>query len=374
GGPARGRGERDRIPGERRGELRQRPDDLHRRRAARLRTPLAHGASPVSERTARSRAMRQAERRLGPRRGPGREDAMAEDGQIEASAFGSGAAVTRAERRVNWPELLRHELEEALRHDPVVIVPTGSVEQHGPHCPMDVDISIPLAVATACARRIEDFPVIVAPPVWAGLAHYNLGHVGTITLSAETYIAYLSDVCRSIHANGFERIVLLNGHGGNRAINQVVAIKLAEEDIFLAAITYWDMVERELLEWSERDEGSIGHGGEWETSLQLHLRPRLVDLARRVSDPPRTPLSPATQHYTWMSERRREMPRGVYGDPFVASADKGARLFEALVGALERTVRELHATPIPHYVEFGSHSRQWVRPAQSAPDGAPTRS
>lgn len=280
--------------------------------------------------------------------------------RVEASAFGSGAAYAQRGRRVNWAEMLRHEFEEALKHDPVVIVPTGSVEQHGPHCPMDVDITIPLALATECAHRITDFPVIVAPPVWAGLAHYNLGHPGTITLSAETYIAYLADVCRSIHANGFERILLLNGHGGNKAINQVVAIKLAEEDIYVAAITYWDMAAKELREWGDADHGSIGHGGKWETSLQLYLRPGLVDLDRRVCDPPRQTLSRETLRYTWMSERRREMPNGVYGDPFQASVEYGERLFNRLVDVLERTVREYHQSPVPHYVEFGSHSKVWV--------------
>ena len=145
----------------------------------------------------------------------------------------------------------------------------GSVEQHGPHCPQDVDISIPYHLAIRAADAIDDFPVIVAPPMTFGFTHYNMGEVGTITLSLETFIDVLCDVSRSIWANGFHRIILLNGHGGNEQPTWAAAVKLAEEDVWPVALTYWNMAPDELLAWSEADEGSIGHGGEWETSLQL---------------------------------------------------------------------------------------------------------
>ena len=83
-------------------------------------------------------------------------------------------------KKVHWQELLRHELLTALA-GPVVIVPVGSIEQHGPHCPQDVDISIPYHLAIQTAAAIDEFPVIVAPPVSLGFTHYNMGEVGTIT-------------------------------------------------------------------------------------------------------------------------------------------------------------------------------------------------
>ena len=90
------------------------------------------------------------------------------------------------ERKVLWQEMLRHELLAALEQRPVVIVPIGSVEQHGPHCPMDVDISIPYHLAIEAADAIDEFPVIVAPPILYGFTHYNMGEVGTITLRWST--------------------------------------------------------------------------------------------------------------------------------------------------------------------------------------------
>ena len=258
-------------------------------------------------------------------------------------------------KNVHWQELLRHELLATLTQDPVVIVPVGSIEQHGPHCPQDVDISIPFHLAIQSAAAIDEFPVIVAPPVSLGFTHYNMGEVGTITLSLETFIDVLCDVSRSLWANGFHRLILLNGHGGNEQPTWAAAVKLAEEDIWPVALTYWNMAPEELRAWSESDAGSIGHGGEWETSLQLYLRPNLVDMSRAVKDEWRLKFGTEVGRYAMFPERRREMAHGVMGDPFVASAAKGERLFSILLERLVALCREYHLIEPPKYREFGSH-------------------
>jgi creatinine amidohydrolase len=258
-------------------------------------------------------------------------------------------------KKVLWQEMLRHELLSALEQNAVVIVPVGSVEQHGPHCPQDVDISGPYHMSIATADAIDDFPVIVAPPVLYGFTHYNMGEIGTITLKLELFEELLCEISRSIWANGFRRIILLNGHGGNQAPTWNASVKLAEEDIWALALTYWNMAPDELLAWSEADEGSIGHGGEWETSLQLYLRPHLVDMNLAVKDEWRRNFSPDVQKYAIFPERRREMEHGVMGDPFKASAEKGERLFNVLRDRLVTLCREYHAEEPPRYREFGSH-------------------
>ena len=106
---------------------------------------------------------------------------------------------TGINRKIMGQELWRHEFEEVLRHDPVVILPTGSVEQHGPHCPMDVDIAGPFAMAVAVAQQVEGLPVLVAPHVWSGFTHYNMGFPGTISPRLETYQNLLTDILRSRH-------------------------------------------------------------------------------------------------------------------------------------------------------------------------------
>src|ERR671913_202887 len=209
-------------------------------------------------------------------------------------------------KKVLWQEMLRHELLAALTQDPVVIVPVGSIEQHGPHCPQDVDISIPFHLAVQTAAAISEFPVIVAPPQLLGFTHYNMGEVGTITLGLETFIDVLCDISRSIWANGFHRIILLNGHGGNEQPTWSASVKLAEEDVWALAITYWNMALDELKAMSDADD-SIGHGGEWETSLQQYLRADLVDNSLMVKDEWRRHFSPEVQKYAIFPERRREM-------------------------------------------------------------------
>ncbi|MDQ3410817.1 MAG: creatininase family protein, partial [Chloroflexota bacterium] len=92
-------------------------------------------------------------------------------------------------KKVLWQEMLRHELLAAMEHRGVVIVPVGSVEQHGPHCPQDVDISIPYHLAIRAAELCDDVPVVVAPPQMYGFTHYNMGEIGTITLGLEVFIA-----------------------------------------------------------------------------------------------------------------------------------------------------------------------------------------
>jgi creatinine amidohydrolase len=257
--------------------------------------------------------------------------------------------------RVLWQEMLRHELLDAAARGAVVIVPVGSVEQHGPHLPLDVDISVPYHLAVRAAVRCADLPVLVAPPVTFGVAHYKMGEAGTISLRLETFLALLCDVARSIWLNGFRRIVFLNGHGGNIHPVGAAAAKLTEEDVWTIPLTYWQMVPGKLAAWSEADAGSIGHAGEWETSLQLALRPELTDMSRAVSDMWETRFRPGVAAFARYPERRRVTASGVIGDATRGSSQKGERLLAVLDERLEALCRDLHATEPPTYRERGSH-------------------
>ncbi|HET8524457.1 MAG TPA: creatininase family protein [Thermomicrobiales bacterium] len=258
-------------------------------------------------------------------------------------------------KKVHWQEFWRHEMEPLLQQRPVVIVPVGSVEQHGPHCPLDVDISIPFHLAVRVAETVDDVPVLVAPPVTYGFTHYNMGEIGTISLKLETFIDVLCDVCRSIWANGFHRIIMVNGHGGNDAPVRCASVKLAEEDVWALGFSHWNMATAEMLAWSDADNGSVGHGGEWETSLQMYLRPHLISEPHMVKDEWRLKFSDEIGKFAKFPERRREMANGVMGDPFVASAEKGEKLFNLYVERLSQLVREYSAAEPPAYFEFGSH-------------------
>jgi creatinine amidohydrolase len=257
-------------------------------------------------------------------------------------------------RPLYWPTMRRAQFEAVLADDPVVVLPVGSIEQHGPHCPMDVDLSGPLAVAMHASRRATDFPLVVAQEIPFGFTHYNQGFAGTITLALETFIAMVSDVALSIQRNGFRRLVFLNGHGGNHHPLKAIAAKLAEHDLFSLAFSHWDLVSEEMRAWGER-ESRIGHAGEWETSIQLFLRPELVDRDRQVSETWVPSVDPAFETFAAFPERQRETPQGVMGDPTVASAEKGKRFVEAASQRLVDLARAYRRQPVRRY-------RHWLEP------------
>lgn len=266
-------------------------------------------------------------------------------------------------KKIFWQEMWRHELEDAAKREAVVIVPTGSVEQHGPHNPMDVDVVGPLHVAIRAALAINDFPAIVTPPVWSGFAHYNMGFAGTISLRMETYRNLLLDICRSIYANGFPRIVFINGHGGNQAPNAAVKHEISQENIFILTLNWWDLAHKEMKELGTADGGEVGHGGEWETSVQLYLRPHLVAKERMVADRDLTnPFSPAVQEFMagWgaFAERRRDTEKhtGTMGNPLSGTPEKGRAVLDAAAKRLETLLREYRALPLRQYKEFGSYA------------------
>lgn len=247
-----------------------------------------------------------------------------------------------------WAEMRRADFEAALEHDPVVVVPVGSIEQHGPHCPVDVDLSIPWHIATEASRQAQSFPLIVAPAIPFGFTHYNQGFLGTITLQLETFIALVSDVCLGIKRNGFHRLVLLNGHGGNHHPLRAISAKLAESNLFSLAFSHWELVANELAEWGEKED-RIGHGGEWETSLQLHIRPHLVDRTKQVAENWTPSVDERFAPFATFPERQRETPHGVMGDPTIASAEKGRKYVELAVERLVALAEAYRRQPVRQY-------------------------
>jgi len=91
------------------------------------------------------------------------------------------------------------------------------------------------------AQAIDDFACLVLPALPYGLAPYNMGWIGSVTLEIETAIAVLHDICRSVHQHGFRKIVLVNGHGDNMPLMGAVASKLSQREIFLGTTSIWDL-------------------------------------------------------------------------------------------------------------------------------------
>jgi creatinine amidohydrolase len=231
-----------------------------------------------------------------------------------------------AVKKVLWETLRRTEFAHFVESDAVVILPVGSMEQHGTHLPINTDTNCCYRIAVAAAQSAEDIPVLVLPPVWCGYSphHMTLEHgEGSLTLSYQTFANLLSDLAASVYAHGFRKILLLNGHGGNKPLIESIRLKLWEEKRIpsVHGFTYWELpgVQEVMRSISVTDKGLIGHSGEFETSLQLFLQPEFVD----------------AKSAAWTS--------GVQGDPSVGTSEKGKIVFEASVEALRELLKHYHS-------------------------------
>jgi creatinine amidohydrolase len=246
--------------------------------------------------------------------------------------------------RLTWPEM-----NEAIAAQKLVILPTGSTEQHGPHLPLDVDLFLCESVCLEVGRRAAD-RVLVLPPISYGLNLHHIDFPGTIHIEPETFIAFCMNITKSVAYHGFEKLLLVNGHGSNGPLVDLVARKtvLATRSLCFAT-SYFAF----LLKAFEpiRESKVVAHADELETSLYLHLAPERVRMDRAVADNDRAGRfvsSDSTGNYPvrFNDFWGRWTKTGVHGDPTTATAEKGRVLFEAAVEGLVQLVDELRAWPI----------------------------
>lgn len=180
---------------------------------------------------------------------------------------------------MTWPEV-----EEFLERSDMVILPVGSVEQHGPHLPLGTDFFNGVERAKLVAQRAD---VLVAPILLPGQSPYHMEFPGSITLSAETIQRVYVEAAQSLIRHGFKRFLILNAHGGNRAICQFIVDRINQEtegiavDLGSAAGPYL----QGRAAASERPEGPPEldrHAGVGETANSLFLIPTLVEQERAV--------------------------------------------------------------------------------------------
>lgn len=237
-----------------------------------------------------------------------------------------------------WGRLRADELRALAKRDAVVILPVASTEQHGPHLPTQVDTLVAGEIARRAAARTTS-PVVVAPTVWSGLAEHHMSLGGTFTLDLATFQALVSGLVRAILRHGFNRVLLLNGHGGNIAALTALANELAAtHGRPIAAATYWLLAAGAFAGILER-QPNVLHACEAETSMMLAVAPDRVAMDRADVVGPTSPEvaeivgSEAVTRYRAFAARTSH---GVIGDPRAATAEKGERLLEAAADAVAR--------------------------------------
>src|SRR4051812_40307474 len=246
--------------------------------------------------------------------------------------------------RLTWPEM-----NAAIAAQKLVILPTGSTEQHGRHLPLDVDQFLTESVCMEVGRRATD-RVLVLPTISYGLNLHHIDFPGTIHIEPEVFIAFCTNITKSVAYHGFKKILIVNGHGSNAPLIDLVARKtvLETESLCFATTYFWFL----LKEFEKvRESEVIAHADEFETSLYLHLAGDRVQMDKAVKDDDRMGKfvsSDSTMNYfvRFNDYWGRWTRTGVHGDATKGTAEKGRILFDAAASGLVSLVDELRAWPI----------------------------
>jgi creatinine amidohydrolase len=245
---------------------------------------------------------------------------------------------------------------------PVVAIPFGTVEDHGPHLPLSADNDILMGILNEVARRSQG-DLLVTPLIPFGLDEHHMDFPGTISIEMEICLAYVSQVAISIARHGFTHILIVNGHGSNQPVADLAARKCVLATGFICASATVNaavdpvLVQDVVEEQRKGGPGSIAHAGEYETSMMLHLAPALVHLEKATRDIGQLKLKyfnwdhPEPSAFSWQDYWSRFTKDGICGDPTVASAESGKVIFEATVTRFLELVREFQTIPIRDRVD-----------------------
>jgi creatinine amidohydrolase len=230
--------------------------------------------------------------------------------------------------RLTWPEA-----QTAFVSARVALVPVGSTEQHGPHMTLDTDS----AIAEAFARRIGDAlgtDALLCPTLGHGMSEHHMTFPGTLTLRAPTLMALIEDVVESLREHGLQRVLLINGHGGNQDALRLAARSAAREGRSQVATLMWAVLAADLI--AERAATTRhAHACDIETSVALAIAPHVV-LRDRIEAPPplpeEVPLAEPGSRYDYPVSFEHWSRNGALGDPRLATEQLGEEIVELALG------------------------------------------
>jgi creatinine amidohydrolase len=239
-------------------------------------------------------------------------------------------------RRLWWSEYRTTEYAGIDADATVAVLPLAAIEQHGPHLPVGTDALIAAGMLeSAIAVLPDDLDARILPVQAVGKSNEHLYAPGTLTLPAGVAIEAWTELGLSVHRAGIRKLVLVNSHGGNEEIMGIVARELRVRCGMLAVKTSWMRFGLPEGLFSEAETRLGIHGGDVETSLMLHFRPELVDMAAAQDFPSLAAetraryrhLGPTGTHaFAWIASDLN--PHGVVGDASAATAEKGRRVAE----------------------------------------------
>jgi creatinine amidohydrolase len=235
-------------------------------------------------------------------------------------------------------ELSTKKAEKAACDGAVIILPVGSVEEHGEHLPLCTDSIQPEYVALEVAKKTG---CLIAPPLRYGICNAGRNFAGTITIEFDTFYRMVREILSELVRNGFNRIIVLSGHAGN---SHMVALRLAAQDIIIERDAKDEKRKTRIMVLSDYDFAkeltpkyaaeNDGHAGTIETSRVMHINPKLVKAKGSAS-------FPQMPRFEVVAHPEIYFPTGVNGDPTAATAEKGQKINEYIIREVEKLVKEL---------------------------------
>ncbi|MFC5647714.1 creatininase family protein [Paenibacillus solisilvae] len=251
------------------------------------------------------------------------------------------------------------EINEIVKRDPVVIIPAATLEDHGPHLPVDTDVVIAEAICAELCRKIPDETVLM-PCINIGYSPHHIDGPGTVTIEWDTFIRYCKDITRSLIHHGFRKLLFVNAHGSNHPVLDMAArlTNVENPEARCALVSWWGLRKVQDAVRIFRESEITGHGCELETSLYLAIQPEAVYMEKAVKDysHPRSPhfwsdlvgqapdssfANPVNLNEYWSSVSETS----VWGDATKATPEKGQIILETASEELIEVVRELRERP-----------------------------
>jgi creatinine amidohydrolase/Fe(II)-dependent formamide hydrolase-like protein len=242
-----------------------------------------------------------------------------------------------------WGNLTWPEAEKYLENMDVAILPVGAIEQHGPHLPLDTDSFDANYLANQVAAACSDPKPLVLPLISYGVSYHHDGFKGTISITNETLSKIVYEIGISLAQNGINKIVIINGHGGNSPSLNFAAQMINRDAKIFVCVDSGETSDVDIYKIVETPNDV--HAGEFETSTSMAIRPHLVKASLAEKSIPE--FSSRYLNFTskrgisWYAYTKKISDSGIMGDPSKATADKGRRMWQIMIAHLVTFVEDL---------------------------------
>jgi creatinine amidohydrolase/Fe(II)-dependent formamide hydrolase-like protein len=239
---------------------------------------------------------------------------------------------------LTWPEA-----EKRFKEVDLALLPVGSIEQHGPHLPLDTDAFDAEYLAQEVAERCNAPKPLVLPLIPYGVSYHHEDFSGTISISPETLSKLVYEIGMSVARRGIKKLVIINGHGGNGPALHYAAQMINRDARIFTCVDTGETSDPDIMALAETPNDV--HAGEIETSTTLAVRPDLVRLesARKFIPEFSSRYLDFTSRRSvgWYTRTAKISPKGVLGDPTKASREKGQKMWDLMITHLVRFIQDL---------------------------------